>query len=294
MMVYFDNIRKIVIYGVGLIGGSIGLALKQFGFKGKVVGVGRRWSSLKNAIDVKAIDSATMDLKESLDGAEILIICTPVDLIPSIVKEAIKFANDGCIITDVGSTKKQLVLEIEKIIPENLYFIGAHPMAGSHKTGVESANAMLFKNTISILTPTELTNPEALEVVTLLWKSIGAQVEYLSPEDHDLFVSAVSHAPHILACILTQVVSNVESKGKYAINYSATGFADMTRIAGGSPDIWKGIILQNADMISSMLEKIENEISEFRTILNKKDEQQLIEKLKQAKQIRNSLKRFTS
>ncbi len=292
-MVSFDNIRRIVIYGVGLIGGSIGLALKQFGFKGKIIGVGRRWSSLKNAIDAKAIDSATMELKEALDGAEILVVCTPIDLISSIVKEAIKFANDGCVITDVGSAKRQLVLEIERIVPENLYFVGAHPMAGSHKTGVESATATLFENAISILTPTESTNQEALRIVTLLWKFMGARVEYLSPEDHDLFIAAVSHAPHVLACILTQTVSNVESKGKYAISYSATGFADMTRIAAGCSDIWKGIILQNSDMISMMLEKIENEISEFRKILSNKDEQQLIEKLKQAKQIRDSLKRFT-
>lgn len=292
-MLSYNNVKRIVIYGVGLIGGSIGLALKQFGFKGKIIGVGRRWSSLKNAIDAKAIDLATMDLKEALDDAEILIICTPVDSIALIVKEAIKFATDGCIITDVGSTKKQLVEQIEKVIPGNLYFIGAHPMAGSHKTGVESASATLFRNTISILTPTESTNREALEVVSSLWKAIGARVEYLSPEDHDLFVAAVSHAPHILACALVQVVSKVERDGKDAINYAATGFADMTRIAGGSPDIWKAIFLQNAEMTSLMLEKIENEIAEFRSLLNNKDEQKLIEKLKQAKQIRDSFRRST-
>ncbi len=290
-MVSFDNVKRIAIYGVGLIGGSIGLALKNQGFKGKIIGVGRRWSSLKNAIDAKAIDSATMDLKEALEGAEILIICTPVDFIVSIVKEAIKFAGDGCIITDVGSTKKQLILEIEKIIPENLYFIGAHPMAGSHKTGVESASATLFKNSISILTPTESTDRSALEVISSLWKAVGSRVEYLSPDDHDLFIAAVSHVPHILACVLTDVACSVESNGKNALSYSATGFADMTRIAAGSPDIWKGIILQNADMISIILEKIENELSELRKILNNKDELQIMEKLKHAKQIRDSLKR---
>lgn len=293
-MISFENMNKIVIYGTGLIGGSIGLALRRADFKGKIVGLGRRWSSLKSAIDLGAIDSATMDFSEALECAGLMIICTPVDTIVSIAKEAVKFASDGCIITDVGSTKKQIVAEIEEIMPDNLYFVGAHPMAGSHKTGIESANAFLFKNAISILTPTGSTNYDALNVVSSLWKSMGAFVKFLSPEDHDLFVAAVSHAPHVLACVLTQVVSKVEKGDENAITYSSSGFADMTRIASGSPDIWKGIMLQNADMISMILEKIEKELSEFRGILNGKEELKLMEKLKQAKQIRDSLKRFTS
>jgi len=138
-MAFPSNIERIVIAGVGLIGGSIGLALKDAGFQGKIVGLGRRWSSLKLAIDAGAVDSAEIDYVEALRDSDILILCTPVDTIVGIMGKAIQYLPQGCIITDVGSTKASLVCEIESLIPDGIHFVGGHPMAGSDESGVVSA-----------------------------------------------------------------------------------------------------------------------------------------------------------
>ena len=289
-MGFSENFDCIVIAGVGLIGGSVGLALKQAGFKGKIIGLGRKWSSLKRAFDAGAVDSVSMDFDEALKDADLLVIGTPVDKIIEIAKEAVKYTPKGCIITDVGSTKK-LVNEIEKLMPDDVYFVGAHPMAGSHKTGIESANAHLFEKSTCIITQTEFTDSKSLNTVSEMWHTIGAYVHIMSPEEHDFLISASSHLPHTVACALVSVVSNAENHQGRAINFSATGFADMTRIASGSPEIWKGILLQNADMVISMLGKMELELATFRNILETKNEEMLKEKLNQAKKIRDSIRR---
>jgi prephenate dehydrogenase len=285
-----ENIEHITIAGVGLIGGSVGLALKRAGFKGKIIGLGRRWSSLKKAIDAGAVDSVELDFAEALKDADLLVIGTPVDTITEIAKEAVKYTPKGCIITDVGSTKR-LVYEIEKLMPDGVYFVGSHPMAGSHKTGADSADAHLFEKTMCIITPTESTNPEATNIVSEMWRTMGAFIQVMSPEEHDFLVAAASHLPHTVACALVNVVSKAGNHKGQAIEFSATGFADMTRIASGSPEIWKGILLQNADLVASMLGRMELELAEFRSILETKNEELLVEKLTQAKQIRDLLRR---
>jgi prephenate dehydrogenase len=290
-MTLFEQMDRIVISGVGLIGGSVGLALKRAGFRGKIVGLGRRWSSLKKAIDKGAVDSATLDFAEALSDADLLLIGTPVDVIPIIAKEAIKYTRSGCIITDVGSTKGQLVTEIEKFMPEGVHFVGAHPMAGSHKTSVTAADSSLFESAVCIVTPTESTNAEAVNAVSELWRTVGARVELMSPQEHDLLIAAASHLPHVAACALVQAVAGVENHRGRAMDFAATGFADATRIASGSPELWKGILLQNADMVSSMLDRLERELAEMRKVLDSRDEERLMEKLERAKQIRDSIQR---
>ena len=286
-----ERVHRIVIYGVGLMGGSVGLALKRAEFQSEIIGLGRRWSSLKNALEVGAVDSATLDYSEALKDADVLFICTPVDIIPSILQKALEHIQGGCIITDVGSTKSQVVTEVEKLIPEGIHFVGAHPMAGSHRTSVAAASASLFDNSVCIITPAESTNPEAVEVVSELWKLMGAGVEITSPEEHDLLVAAASHLPHAVACALVSVVAGVQGAERRAIDFTGTGFADTTRIAAGSPEVWKGIFLHNADMIPSMLEKIEKELAEMRELIASRDGEKLLRKLERAKQIRDSIKR---
>ena len=290
-MTLFERVNRIVIAGVGLIGGSVGLALKRAGFPGKVVGLGRRWSSLKNAIDAGAVDSATLDFAEALGDADLLLISTPVDVIPAIAEEAVKHTRSSCIITDVGSTKGRLVADVEKLMPEDIHFVGAHPMAGSHKTGVAAADPSLFEGSVCIVTPTECTAPGAVDVVSELWRTVGARVEFMWPRDHDFLIAAASHLPHVVACALIQTVAGVENRRGKAVDFTATGFADTTRIAAGDPEIWKGILTQNADMISSMLDRIEKELAEVRNLLDSGDEEKLIEKLRRAKQIRDSIRR---
>ena len=290
-MMLLERVHRVVIAGVGLMGGSIGLALKRAGFQGKVVGLGRRWSSLKRAIDAGAVDSTALDFAEALTNADLLIISTPVDVIPIIARESIKHAPANCVITDVGSTKGRLVAEIDGFMPDDIHFVGSHPMAGSHKTGVAAADASLFEKTICIVTPTESANPDAVDMVSELWRTVGARVELMSPQEHDLLIAAASHLPHAAACALSEVVGAVENHRGRAIDFTATGFADATRIASGSPEIWKGILLQNADMVSSMLGKLEKELAEMREVLDTGDEERLMQKLERAKQIRDSIRR---
>lgn len=290
-MAFLTNVNKIVIAGVGLIGGSVGLALKKAGFQGKIIGLGRRWSSLKQAIDVGAIDSAEMDFAVALKDADILLVSTPVDSILQIVREAIKYIPKGCVISDVGSTKSKLVDEIESLIPDGVYFVGGHPMAGSHKIGVDSANAGLFNKSLCILTPTKSTSDDTLNLISELWQGIGASVEIMSPEEHDFLISAASHLPHTVACALTRVVFNAKNNRGSAIDFAATGFADVTRIASGSPEIWKGILLQNAEKVISMIEMMESELDEFKAMLEARNGDLLIERLNQAKHIRDSFRK---
>ncbi len=288
-MTSFERLRRVVIAGVGLIGGSVGLALKRARFEGKIIGLGRRWSSLKNAIDKGAVDSATLDFAEALNDADLLVICTPVDVIPAIAKKAVKHAQSGCIITDVGSAKEQLVSEIEKITPEDVYFVGSHPMAGSHRTGVTAADAALFDGSVCLVTPTESTNSEAVDMVSEFWKLLGARVETMSPQEHDFLIAAASHLPHTVACALVQVVAGIGNDRGRALSFTATGFADATRIASGDPEVWKGILLQNSDMVSPMLARLEKELAEIRKVLENGDADKLIGKLEQAKRIRDSI-----
>ena len=178
-MTLFERVNRIVIAGVGLIGGSVGLALKRAGFQGKIVGLGRRWSSLKNAVDAGAVDSATLDFPEALQDADLLMICTPVEVMPAMAKKAIEQAPGKYIITDVGSTKGKLVSEMEQIMPEGMDFVGAHPMAGSHKTGVAAASASLFDESVCIVTPTEFSNPDSVDVISELWIGLLAVAVFL-------------------------------------------------------------------------------------------------------------------
>ncbi|MBD3182426.1 prephenate dehydrogenase/arogenate dehydrogenase family protein [Candidatus Poribacteria bacterium] len=286
----FKSIDNFVIIGVGLIGGSVGLGLKKAGYAGKITGLGRRWSSLNNAIEMGAVDSATLDFNEALRNADMVLVSTPVDIIPSMVIKAAEYTPDECIITDAGSTKAFIVSEVKSSILNAGRFIGAHPMAGSHKSGVTASCTDLFHNSRCIITPTDSTPPPNMDTVIEMWKMLGAQTEIMSPEEHDFLIAAASHLPHVTACALTRVVSAIEnSKGK-AIDFAATGFADTTRIAAGSPEIWAGILQQNSVMVSQMLEKIEKELASIRKNLDSGDLDAIYEILQNARKIRNNIK----
>lgn len=282
-MAFPSNIGRIVIAGVGLIGGSIGLALKYAGFQGKIVGLGRRWSSLKRAIEAGAVDSAEIDFAEALRDADILILCTPVDTIVEIMGKAIQYLPQGCIITDAGSTKASLVHEIESLIPDGIHFVGGHPMAGSDESGVVSAKDDLFRGRICILTPTEKTDGNAIQSISEMWQTMGASVNIMPPDDHDYLIGAASHLPHAVTCALVNVVSSIENKKTNALDFASTGFADTTRIAMGSPEIWRGIFQQNAENVALMISKMEAELSELKGIIENKDGDALIKKLNQAR-----------
>ncbi len=272
-MVQIQQLRRITIWGVGLIGGSIGLALKKNGFRGQRVGLGRNIGRLENALARDAVDVVTTAVEDGICESDLVVLCTPVDLIPELVQRIAESVvpQHRIVLTDAGSTKSMLVKSVEAYLQargsDALSFIGGHPMAGSHETGVDAAYATLFENAKCILTPTENSDPDALQLVRSLWEFVGAVPYFLSPETHDHLIGAASHLPHLIASILTNTVANVETEEGKALDFTATGFRDSTRIAAGSPDLWTGIFTQNSDALLALIEDIVANLTEFKTLL---------------------------
>ena len=276
--------NKIAIIGVGLIGGSIGLAVKKRKLAKVVVGICRRDISAKKAAQSKAVDKATLDLEEGLKGADLVIIATSVGKIVDRAREVVKYAKDKIILTDVGSTKKEIVTQVEKMCPSNVKFVGAHPMAGSEKSGVESASDNLFEGSICIITRTKTTDNKALDRLKKFWTLLGATCKELSPDKHDRYISFVSHLPHIAAIALT-IVSDAE-----ALEYAATGFKNTTRIASSNPELWKDIFESNKKAVLESLYEYRKALESIENSIRENDAESLIGYLQKAKRIRDQIK----
>ena len=278
--------NKIVIIGVGLIGGSIGLAIKKLKLAKTVVGIARRESSARQAKRIGAVDSATLSYKKGLENADLVIIATPIGRIIDIVKNVIKAVpkDKRLLLTDVGSTKEFIVREIEKIIPKNIKFIGSHPMAGSEKSGVKSASGNLFDKSLCIITNTKNTDKEALKKIKHFWKAIGLRSRILAPSQHDKLISFISHLPHIVSCALT--LSAIPE----SLEFASTGFKDMTRIAAADPGLWQDIFVTNKWALFEAIYEYKKALERIENSIKKKDLRLLYEMLNKAKRIRVSLK----
>lgn len=293
MFTHLHQLRRITIWGVGLIGGSLGLALKANGFTGERVGLGRRLSTLKQALARDAVDVITTDAAEGIRDAELVVLGTPVEHVPAFVERTANCVSryrNPIVVTDVGSTKAAMVRRIEERLRETVAFVGGHPMAGSHETGVGAAQATLFENAKCILTPTENTDNDALQLVENLWKFVGAVPYRLSPEAHDLLIGAASHLPHLIASLLTNSVAAVETEPGKALDFTATGFRDTTRIAAGSPEMWTGIFTQNAEVLAALINRIVDNLTEFKNLLQTDNHTEIERVLTQAKTYRETLK----
>jgi len=271
--------KKVTIIGVGLIGGSIGLALKKKKLAKNVWGVGRRTSSIKKAIKKRAIDKGTLNLKTGIKDADLIIIATSVSLIMKYLNKLKKIANPGCVITDVGSTKGKIVLYADKVLGESLSFVGGHPLSGSEKGSVEFASVDLFKNSKTILTKTKKTNQSSLKKVRRMWEKIGAKCFVLSPTQHDKVVAQISHLPHIVAACLVNSTSSTQ------LMFAAGGFKDATRIASSDFAMWRDIILTNKGPIKAALKGFDGCLKELLGL----DAKGMSAKLNKAKAKRDNL-----
>ena len=293
MFADFSQIRNITILGVGLIGGSLGLALKAKGFRGKITGLGRRMQTLDIALERGAVDDATTDFCTGLHDADIVVIGTPVDLIPKMVQRIVEIRTSDprtLLITDVGSIKGPIVEDIENFLnTSDLYFVGSHPMAGSEQTSVAAARVDLLEGAKCIVTPTDNTHPQALQLITDLWRFVDTQICYLSPTDHDLLIAGASHLPHLIASILTNTVGEIGNDTARALDFAATGFRDTTRIAAGSPQLWRAIFMQNAHSLLPMIDSTIENLAEFKTLLEAQDDVEIERLLAHAKMLRDTL-----
>ena len=241
------HFRKITIIGVGLLGGSIGLAVRRRKLTRQTAGFVRRTASLKDCERAGAVDFATTDLLAAVWDADLVILCTPLSQMRSRVREMLPALKRGAIVTDVGSVKASVVSELESLVQKSgAHFVGSHPMAGAEKTGVSPARADLFVNTVCVVTPTKKQTRPALKKVGQFWRAVGSRVLELKPEIHDALVSRSSHLPHIIAATLASHVLH-PAQPKHQAALCANGFRDTTRIASGSPEMWRDIALANRE-----------------------------------------------
>lgn len=282
-------INKVAIIGLGLIGGSLGLALQKKGLVETVVGVPRRPETIDEALSIKAIAKGTLNVAEGVREADIIFICTPISLLVPKLKEIVPYVKKGAIITDVGSTKACIVEEAEKIVPAGVNFIGGHPMAGKEKTGVLAADAKLFNRRPYVLVKTKRTHVLAYNTLKKLILGLGGKVMEMDAKSHDLAVAAISHLPIVVASSLVNAVAGAGEIKEKAKNLASTGFGDSTRIASGDPKLGLDIFRTNADSVLQVLSKFKREIGLFEKALQEKDEVQIMNKLSGAKKFRDSI-----
>ena len=273
----------VAIVGVGLIGGSIGLALRQRNLAQAVVGIGHRQVSLRVARRVGAITQTTVDLSKGVVDADLVIVCTPVGMIVDQVREAAKTAREGTLFTDAGSTKEAIVAALDSGLPRNCRFLGGHPIAGSEKSGASAANADLFDGKVCVLTPTKNTRAEDFDLLESFWQRQGSIVIRLAPQDHDRGLAVTSHVPHVAAAALANALP--ESLFRLA----GSGIIDSTRLAAGDPSLWRQILIQNRGNVLNALEQYGGQLSAFHAAIRDRNEAELERLLATAKKNRDAL-----
>jgi prephenate dehydrogenase len=255
------RLERVAVVGVGLIGGSFALALKQAKACARVVGVGRSPANLKQALERGVIDVIESDAGAAARGAQLVLIAAPVAQFPSILKSLARELAPGTVITDAGSTKRDVVDAARKALgAKSAQFVPAHPIAGAEKSGAGAAHAELFRGRRVVLTPLAENTPAHLDLVRAAWATCGARLSEMDPDEHDAVLATVSHLPHLLAYALVHEVAQ-RGNAQQLFSYAAGGFRDFTRIASSHPEMWRDICLANR-------QRIEEELSRFSMKLN--------------------------
>ena len=263
--------KKLVIFGVGLIGGSVALALKKAGGNAHIVGVGRSVESLETALKLGVIDSLETNIEKACSDADVILIAAPVAQTSAILYSIKPHLDKDTVITDAGSTKSDVLATAREILGEQFsQFVGGHPIAGAEKSGVAAAKSDLFLGKNVVLTPTSETNIDALKRATELWQACGANVSEMSAENHDSIFAAVSHLPHLLAFILVNDIAK-RPNAEQLFSFAASGFRDFTRIAGSSPEMWRDISLANKTALLREINAFEKELSTLKQLINQED-----------------------
>lgn len=262
---------QVAIIGLGLIGGSIGIALKQKAVPGwEVVGYARRQEIAAAALSLGAIDRVETNIKDAVEAAELVIIATPVLTIKDIFSQIVDYLPHGCIVTDTTSTKSQVMEWARKLLPSTVYFIGGHPMAGKESYGIQAAEGRLFQRCVYCLSPAENTPPEALDKVTDMVRKLGATPVLIDAQEHDELVAGVSHLPLLLSAALVSTTSRDPSWEKMS-RLAASGYRDLTRLASGNPEVNAHICLSNFEAILRWIDKFKEELDRYRQLVSARD-----------------------
>lgn len=277
------QIDTLAIVGVGMLGGSVALAARKKGVARRLLGVDRDADALARACQSGIIDGSR-SLAEAAGEANLVVVCTPVGTIASFVLQAAAHCRPGTVLTDVGSTKANILAEVEAgTLPDGVSFAGSHPMAGSEKQGSLFSRDDLFTDRLVVITPTKSTPARAIEQLRAFWSALGSRVEVMDAEEHDRIVGLTSHLPHLTASALASLTP------ENWLDYTGTGFRDTTRIAGGGIEMWSSILRANRQAILLALAHLQTRLEEFQTALVNNDRRELERLLAEGKNLRDKL-----
>lgn len=285
-----NTFEKVCILGLGLIGGSIGLAIKRSNISNQITGYARSNSTLERAIELGLVDSVKDNLKDAVNNSDLVILATPLSTFRELVEEMSPFLKKGCIITDTGSAKLTVIEDLKDILPNGVEFVPGHPIAGTEESGPDAGFAELFDNRWCILTPTEDNSSNAVDLVKGFWESIGSKVEIMDPMHHDKVLAITSHIPHLIAFNIVGTANNLANvTEKEVVKYSAGGFRDFTRIAASDPKMWSDIFTYNSDAVLEMLDLFSNDLAKLKAAVIKKDSDLLFSNFEKTREVRKNI-----
>ena len=285
-----NNFDTVCIIGLGLIGGSIGLSMKKNNFKSKIIGYAKTEKTLFRAIERGLVDEAEKCLIKAADGADLVILATPLSTFKPIIEEIAPFLKKGSIVTDTGSAKSTVLEELKDLIPSGVEFIPGHPIAGTEESGPDSGFPELFENRWCILTPTEGNSKDSIESIKCFWESLGSRVEIMDALHHDKVLAITSHIPHLIAYNIVGTANDLANvTDSEVVKYSAGGFRDFTRIAASDPKMWSDIFTYNSEAVLEMLDLFSNDLTKLKKSILEKDTNLLFSSFERTRNVRKRI-----
>jgi cyclohexadieny/prephenate dehydrogenase len=282
--------KKIALIGFGLIGGSIARAARAQGLAGEIVTTARSARTRARVAELGIVDRVVESNAEAVKDADLVILCIPVGACGPVAQEIADYLKPGAIVSDVGSVKGAVVREMAPYLPEGVHFVPAHPVAGTEHSGPDSGFAELFINRWCILTPPEGTDPKAVERLRAFWAALGARVEIMTPDHHDLVLAITSHLPHLIAYTIVGTADELEGVTQSEVlKFSAGGFRDFTRIAASDPTMWRDVFLTNKDAVLEMLGTFTEDLSKLTRAIRRGDGEALFEHFTRTRAIRRGI-----
>ncbi|MDX8384641.1 MAG: prephenate dehydrogenase/arogenate dehydrogenase family protein [Ghiorsea sp.] len=281
-------IEKLTIIGVGLIGGSLALALKEAGKVGHVLGAGRDESNLKLAKSLGIVDAWTTSLSDAVQDADVVLLAVPMGAYDAVLAAIAPFLKTGCVVSDAGSTKQHALAAAARHLPEHAHFIAAHPIAGTEQSGAGAAFSTLYQQHLCIVTPNEKSDVQALQCVQDMWQAVGCKVLAMPAAEHDDLLATVSHLPHLAAFAIVNAVQKQKCEAYDPFAFAAGGFRDFTRIASSSPSMWRDIALANRGALMKQIDGLQDELSAIKQALVDEDDVALFAMFDAAKDARDT------
>jgi prephenate dehydrogenase len=282
-------IRRLVVIGVGLIGGSLARVLRAKGEVGEIVGVGRGAANLMRAVELGVIDRYTHDPVAAVEGADMVFMAIPVCSIAAMTARIAPALAPGCVVTDGGSVKGEIVAACEPLMQPGTFFIGGHPIAGTERSGVDASFPTLYEGKRCIITPTPDTDQTALDKVVKMWECAGSEVIIMDVAKHDRVLAAISHLPHMVAYALVNAVGDYDRFDESILKYTAGGFKDFTRIASSDPVMWRDIAMMNRESVLELMDFFSGYLAELRRLVEKEDARGMEEFFARSKEKRDAI-----